>query len=612
MRDGAIEQILSRNKAAISDVDRYIAGLPETGRLTQPFLQRYRNREFTFGWRVPRIFSDRVRHELHILADGDFPYAPPKVAVEKQPVFLTWPHLESDGVLCILPDEVAASTENPVLVTAYVLGEACQLIEENISGSNVDDFSLEFLSYWELAADEHTRPVISLIEPQGPGRLIAVWHGNNGRIAAEDGKRLEQWLSRRGANPGKGGEYKFHDGVLLWLSDPLLPADYPRTAGDVHALAWKNSPEAVRTLEDLSAQGSEEIDILIGFRTPRGVCFGAVAIRPPCQTGRSNETVDLLGKGFRPCRVPRKLHVSRYFSRTNGVTKTNVHRADHLWIHGRDQDLQQPLLRKSRVAILGCGSLGSTVARLLAKAGVGSLLLVDPDIMTWPNLSRHELGAASIRRRKAPELAERIQQEYPHLVNVSYLCKRVGPKTWKSMDEVASSDLIVSTMGNWSAENFLNDVQQDSPEFPPVIYGWVEPHAVAAHSVVIFGRDACFRCGVNDRGRPDFAVTAWPEDGGNRHAPACNSVFTPYGPTELCWAHALLSDTAIAVITGEMKSSCHRVWIGYRRHVEAAGGTWTSRWISEMGDPGAGGITMEREWPASESCPVCARHKSAA
>ena len=612
MRDGAIEQIRNRNQAAIIQVDRYIAGLPETVRLPQTILGGYRNRKFINGWCVPRIFTDGVRRELHLLADGDFPYTPARIAVANGPDTLAWPHLESDRVLCILPSDAAVSSQDPTIVTAYVLGEACQLIEDNISGANVEDFRLEFLSYWRLAADKHTRPLISLLDPRGPGRLVVVWNGNIGRIAAEDGKALAKWLSRRGADPGTGGEHKFYDGVLLWLHYPLLPADYPCTAAELHTLAKKNSPETVQALENLLAHGSEEIDILIGFRTPRGVCYGAVAIRPPGQPGRSKTRGHLLSKGFRPGRVPKKLLVTRYFSRSNKVTKSNVHRADHLWIHGRDQDIQQPLLRKSRVAILGCGSLGSTVARLLAKAGVGSLLLIDPDSMDWPNLSRHELGTASIGRRKAPELAERIQQEYPHLVDVSYLCKCVGPKTWKSMDKVASSDAIVSTMGNWSAENFMNDIQKESPEFPPIIYGWVEPHAVAAHSVVIIGRDACLRCGVNEKGRPDLAVTEWTEVGGSSHEPACDSAFTPYGPTELCWAHALLSNTIVAVITGDLKSSCHRVWIGYRHHVEAAGGKWAPKWISEIGDPGAGGITVETEWPPCESCPVCARHKSAA
>lgn len=380
----------------------------------------------------------------------------------------------------------------------------------------------------------------------------------------------------------------------------------------MRVLARDRSTDAVGILENLTEQCVDEISVLLGSQTPHGACFAAVLIRPPSQSGRSKRKDNLLERGFRPGHVPRNLLVKRYLSCTNKVTRTNVQRADHLWIHGRDQDARQGCLRAAQVAILGCGSLGSTLARLLAQAGVGSLLLVDPATLDWRNVGRHELGAGFVNRCKASELAREIEKAYPHLVDISYHCKRVGPETWTSMDEVASCDLIVSTMGNWAAENFLNDVQQESAGFPPIIYGWVEPNAVAAHAVFISGREACFRCGVNDKGRPHLAVTDWPDGGDSLQAPACNAVFTPYGPTELCWAHALLSGAVVDVIIGELKSPCHRVWIGLRSRVDAAGGTWSSKWVKEMGDPGAGGITIERQWPASESCPVCARRVVAA
>ena len=92
------------------------------------------------------------------------------------------------------------------------------------------------------------------------------------------------------------------------------------------------------------------------------------------------------------------------------MTKATVERADHLWIHGRDQDLRQEHLRQARVAILGCGSVGGPLVRLLAQAGVGNFLLVDPGTMDWPNVGRHEMGADSVSRFKAPELARLIEK----------------------------------------------------------------------------------------------------------------------------------------------------------------------------------------------------------
>ena len=45
-------------------------------------------------------------------------------------------------------------------------------------------------------------------------------------------------------------------------------------------------------------------------------------------------------------------------------------------------------LQKLRIGVVGCGGTGSAVVELLARAGVGRLLLVDPDVVTKTNLNR--------------------------------------------------------------------------------------------------------------------------------------------------------------------------------------------------------------------------------
>ena len=127
------------------------------------------------GWRVPVAFSDQIRRELHVLSDGDFPYTAPRVAIADGPNILDWPHLESDRVLCVLPSDTAVSSQDPRTLTEFVVGEACQLIEDNINRRNVEDFGVEFLSYWELASDDHARSIISMLEPKGTSRKICIW-----------------------------------------------------------------------------------------------------------------------------------------------------------------------------------------------------------------------------------------------------------------------------------------------------------------------------------------------------------------------------------------------------------------------------------------------------
>ena len=75
------------------------------------------------------------------------------------------PQLASSATQALL-----SRSGNPARVVEYVVGEACRLIEDCISGDNADDFRREFLSYWMMAADAAAASFISLIEPCGPGR----------------------------------------------------------------------------------------------------------------------------------------------------------------------------------------------------------------------------------------------------------------------------------------------------------------------------------------------------------------------------------------------------------------------------------------------------------
>jgi len=595
---------------AVEAVDRYVATI-SGGRRLEHVPDRYGKRSYRLGWGVSIDFSDGIRRDLFVLADQDFPYTAPRIALADPPDTLAWPHLETDGLLCVFPTDAAVSNEDPAGVIRLLLGESCKLIEESASGSNIEDFRDEFLSYWVLAADTGAREFLSLLEPQGPSRRISIWRGKKKRVVGEDRDTVNRWLTRRGSEK-RGNTYNIDEGLLIWLRQPLIPREYPRSAADVRALARQTSPETLDTLDGLVSSTSTRIQVVYGFGTPNGACFAAVTVPAPKKALGPGREADVLTKGFRPRRMPSSVLVGRFFSGASKVTKSVVERADHCWIHGRDRDLRQPKLRRAQVAIAGCGSLGGPLARLLAQAGVGNLLLIDPDSMEWPNISRHQLGAESVGQSKAHELAGEIESAFPHIGAVSSKHIRFGPGAQEVIEELAACDLIVSTTGNWGADSFLNETQRCRDDYPPILYGWVESNAVAAHAVLISREDACLRCGTNDKGRPTLSVSAWPEGKGILQEPACGGIFTPYGPTELCWAHALLSEAVIEALSQPPDTSYQHVWIGRRNRIEALGGTFTTDWIEQMGEPGAGGITVERHWPASSSCPVCARHACAA
>lgn len=67
-------------------------------------------------------------------------------------------------------------------------------------------------------------------------------------------------------------------------------------------------------------------------------------------------------------------------------------------------------LATKKVAIVGCGSLGSKVAVQLARAGVGSFVLVDGDVLSKGNLVRNELDWRAVGMHKTSALQARLAE----------------------------------------------------------------------------------------------------------------------------------------------------------------------------------------------------------
>ena len=73
-------------------------------------------------------------------------------------------------------------------------------------------------------------------------------------------------------------------------------------------------------------------------------------------------------------------------------------------------------LRNARVAVAGLGGLGSNIAVMLARSGVGELLLVDFDTVDVTNLNRQMYLIPQLGKPKAEALPEILYQINPYLL----------------------------------------------------------------------------------------------------------------------------------------------------------------------------------------------------
>lgn len=562
----------------------------------------------TDGWAIRWGFSDGIVRQLGILVDDGFPFTFPRIAVMSphQPL-LSWPHLEENGLLCILNAESTLNTDDPAGVVDRIRKRAIDLIENSIHGRNHKDFQAEFLSYWLLDVNWKGPIFRSIAELTPPSRIIKVWHGTRSILFAEDEEQGTRWLQHwgwRGRHPSpqlrslrhiKSPKPKplFRDALYCWLPEPPFPQQYPTNANELAKLLSSQAPDAYGMLCEMLTSGVRQLDILFGTETQDGKCAFSVSLQAPFDTSPipGKRRVDRLQKGFRAGTVPLDIIAARFFSNAVPANRGWVERVDASWIHGRDNNPDLPLLRKLRVALIGCGALGSTVARALAQAGVGHLLLVDNDLLKWENLSRHQLGAGALKENiyKTAALKASLEQDFPHLLEVAERQVALGLGTETLWQELEGMDLVISLTGSWTAENLLNRYQQLNKNFPPVIYGWMEPHAAAGHAIAITTNfNGCLQCGFNQDGTPTIPVTDWPHNNQRIYTPACADPFSPYGATDLSWSQTLVSELALDVLLGRENSNVHHVWFGRRQSLASKGGAWNQKWIETYWDPGNG------------------------
>jgi hypothetical protein len=284
------------------------------------------------------------------------------------------------------------------------------------------------------------------------------------------------------------------------------------------------------------------------------------------------------------------------------VRRLQVDRADARWIHGRGRDPRLERLIASTVVVIGCGSLGSSVAARLARAGVGRLHLVDNDALAWSNVGRHELGADCVGFNKAKALAERLRREFPHMDVAGH---DLGMHVLLSHHErlLIDADLIVAATGSWGAEGALDRWHVATGRNVPIVYGWLEDLALAAHAVTISKTGGCLRCGFGPTGVPLLPALDWPSGRTEHEEPACGNHYQPYGAVELGFAVDLVATTSLNALLERPAESVEHVWLTARANAVAAGATLAETLTRRSNQVPLGGGLVTAPWP--KGCEHC-------
>jgi adenylyltransferase/sulfurtransferase len=151
----------------------------------------------------------------------------------------------------------------------------------------------------------------------------------------------------------------------------------------------------------------------------------------------------------------------------------------------------QDLIGAARVAVVGCGALGTVQAELLARAGAGSLRIIDRDYVELANLQRQLLYDEQAAREVCPKAiaAARRLKAINSGIEIEPQVADLTPGNIEDLLDGVS--LIMDATDNFETRYLVNDfaVQRGIP--------WIYGAAVGSYGLtmtILPGKTCCLRC----------------------------------------------------------------------------------------------------------------------
>lgn len=162
----------------------------------------------------------------------------------------------------------------------------------------------------------------------------------------------------------------------------------------------------------------------------------------------------------------------------------------------------QKLICRSRVAVVGCGAIGASVCSLLARAGVGTLRIIDRDYVEASNLQRQLLYDEEDVRQSLPK-AEAAARKIAAINSAVSVDPRVKDLTPQTVSLLENADLILDCTDNFETRYLINDFAVKNG------IAWIYAAAVGSYAVtmnVLAGETACLACMFPEPPRGTFAT----------------------------------------------------------------------------------------------------------
>jgi molybdopterin/thiamine biosynthesis adenylyltransferase len=164
----------------------------------------------------------------------------------------------------------------------------------------------------------------------------------------------------------------------------------------------------------------------------------------------------------------------------------------------------QEKLLAAKAVVIGCGALGSSIANLLARAGVGQLVIIDRDFIELNNLQRQELFDEDDIAQNLPKAvaATAKLRRANSQIRIESVVADVSSENIEALIQGAS--VVLDGTDNFETRYLINDAC--------IKYGinWVYGGGIASTGMTLTirpGVSACLRCLYRKPPRPGSLAT---------------------------------------------------------------------------------------------------------
>lgn len=465
----------------------------------------------------------------------NFPDAFPQVKLDEESFkkIFPIPHLDIFKTLCLFDDVVAnPNPKNPIGLLEVVLEKSLEVLSKGINKQNLNEYIEEFDSYWlqESMGDIF----LSLVEPSEKIKKIYLLPcdlklQNRCGIFADKKVEAIKWIQNLGE---KYDEEEIIETLYVPLKKPML-YPFPKNNKEIYRVLKENGLPNLKEYFAYLNKGDRPSKVLFSIEVEGIYTWGIWEHIEPFKwntllyKGRKRGQRNL--NGFRNKTRNGLLEIIRDFPDLE-INKFYVEdvRATRLKTRGGDGDLKNS---ERKVAVIGCGAVGSHLIQGLFDIGIQHVLLIDYDSLSFENINRHICGASEVGMKKTEAIKSKLRRHHP--TSEIHVCSEdITAFLTLYPEGLNSYDLIISAISNTPIEQRINELQLKGIITPPVLNVWVEPYMAAGHALWIEPTKGVNISTLFKKGKYKYQVLK----NGSKYTKkelGCSTSYVPYGALEL-------------------------------------------------------------------------------